>query len=235
MVRREFVQALLSALLAPKSLFSQQSAKPPMPPPAPVPWTLGLNPLTPQPHTQVADGIAENASKYFTSLQMATLTRLCDLLVPPMGNKPGASTADTPSFLDFLIGSSPTPRQKLYTSGLNWLDTESQKKFKRSFAKLDDREADAIVRPWLRTWMSDHPPGEEHASFVNIAHEDIRTATENSKAWSQASSESSSALGGLYWFPIEPDMHDVSAQASRQPARVISAPKASHAVPSYPR
>jgi hypothetical protein len=236
MVRREFIQAVVSLLAAPRLLFSQQPAKASLPPPAPVPWTLGLNPLTPQPHTQVADGTADPDPRFFSAVQMSTLIRLSDLLQPALDNRPGAVAAETPQFLDFLIGASPASRQKVYTGGLTWLDSESQKKYRKPFANLEDAEADALIRPWLRTWMSDHPPSELHANFVSIAHEDIRTATENSKAWEESLSDTTQrSRGALYWFPIEPDLHSVSAAASRIPAHVLAAPKSTHFVPSYPR
>ena len=163
--------------------------------------------------------------------------RLCDVLLPPIGDKPGALQAETPLFLDFLIGGSPAARKQVYTGGLNWLDIESQKRYRKAFAKLDDREADAILKPWLRTWMSDHPPTEPHADFVNIAHEDIRTATMNSKAWSDASSSDArgSNEGGLYWYPIEPDIGGTNSDCMRVPVHVIAAPKATHSIPTYPR
>ena len=160
MLRREFVRAVISVGIAPRLLLSQQAANPAQSPPGPVPWTLGLNPKTSLPHTEVVDGIAKTEQRFFTAVQMATLIRLCDVLMPPIGNKPGALQAETPLFLDFLIGGSPAARKKAYTGGLNWLDSESQSKCGKAFAKLDDRQADAILKPWLRTWMSDHPPTE---------------------------------------------------------------------------
>jgi hypothetical protein len=94
-------------------------------------------------------------------------------------------------------------------------------------------EADAILKPWLRTWMTDHPPTEPHADFINIAHEDIRTATMNSKAWSDASSGGAlvATAESLYWYPIEPDIY----AGSRLPSPVIAAPKAAHVMPTYSR
>jgi Gluconate 2-dehydrogenase subunit 3 len=233
MLRRDFVRAVVSVSLAPR-LLAQQAAPAP-PPPAPVPWTLGLNPKTPLPQTEVVDGIATTEQRFFTTAQMATLVRLSDVLLPPIGDKPGALQADTPLFLDFLIGASPDARKKVYTGGLNWLESESQKKFKKSFAKLSDEESGSILKPWLRTWMNDHPPTEPHADFINIAHEDIRNATVNSKTWSDASSTDAmdSRENGLYWYPIEPDTYGGSA--SRRVPPVIAAPRAAHTIPAYPR
>jgi len=235
MLRRDFVRAVVSASFAPRLLLSQQTADPAPPPPAPVPWTLGLNPKIPLAHTEVVDGIAETEPTFFTRMQMATLVRFCDVLLPPIGSKPGALQAGTPAFLDFLIGNSQPARRKTYTEGLDWLDSESHKRYMKAFATLDDREADTILKPWLRTWMSDHPPTAPHADFVNIAHEDIRMATINSKPWSDAPSADAYASipDSLYWYPIEPDIY--SRSSGRTAARVVTAPKKTQTIPAYQR
>src|SRR5258707_14498275 len=121
---RDFLRAVVSVVFGPRLLLPQQAADPDPPPPAPVPWTLGLNSKTPLPHTEVVDSIAKTEQCFFLPVQMATLVRLCDLLLPPIGDKPGALQAETPLFLDFLIGGSPAARKQVYTGGLNWLDTE---------------------------------------------------------------------------------------------------------------
>ena len=88
----------------------------------------------------------------------------------------------------------------------------------------------------MRTWMTDHPPTELHADFLNIAHADIRSATMSSKAWSDASSENDGNVSGLYWSPIEPDMYAVSFDRVHvRPQPVVAAPRSSHTQPSYPR
>lgn len=209
MRRREFVKAIVSATIVPKLLLGQQEANPAPPLPAPVPWTLGLTPTTPVPTTQIAEAVAEPDLYFFTPKQMATLSRLSDVLLPPLGTKPGAIAAETPAFLDFLIGSSPADRKQMYQGGLAWLDAEAQRQFAVPFAQLKTAQADRILQPWLRTWMSDHPPTEAHADFINIVHADIRTATINSKAWNQAEAVDAQEFRrqGLYWFPIEPDVY----------------------------
>ena len=237
MLRRDFVRTLLTSVLAPRLLRGQQAANPAPPPPAPVPWTLGLNPKTPLPHTVVAEEVAEAAAKFFTPQQMSTLSRLSDVLVPAVKSKPGALEAETPQFMDVLIGNSPEPRKKLYTAGLDWLEAESKKKFKLPFAKLDSEQAGGLINPWLRPWMSDHPPTESHAEFINVAHEEIREATVNSKAWSDVEStvgEESTATA-LYWSPIEPVERAVGPGCLPISAGVLGAPKSGHSLPEYPR
>ncbi|WP_158944731.1 gluconate 2-dehydrogenase subunit 3 family protein [Granulicella sp. S190] len=238
MLRRDFVRAVVSVSVAPRLLLSQQTANPAPapPPPAPVPWTLGLNPKTPIPQTEVADGITETVQRFFTPVQLAALIRLADVLMPPIGDKPGALQAETPFFLDFLIGSSPAARKKVYEGGLNWLESESEKRYGKGFAKLDDRQAGSILKPLLRTWMNDHPPTEPHADFVNIAHDDIRMATINSRAWSDVTSSHAQASSTeLFWYPIDPDIYATNSDGSQAPVHVIAAPKASHVMPEYSR
>ena len=237
MLRRDFVCAVVSVGLVPEWLFAQQTANSAPPPPAPVPWTLGLNPKTPLPITEEADAVAATDANFFTTAQLATFTRLCDLLMPALSSKPGAVQAGAPSFLDFLIGSSPKSRQQIYSEGVSWLDAEAKAKYKQPFAKLNGPQADALVKPWLRTWMSDHPPTERHADFINIAHEDIRTATMNSKAWDDAGAAASQdwVTNGLYWSPIEPDVAGLGATSTHMAPHVMAVPKAAHTMPSYPR
>lgn len=237
MRRRDFVRAVLAMGAAPKLLISQEVPKTVPPPPAPVPWLLGLTEKTPIPHVEAADLVAATAPRFFTEHQMATLSRLSDVLMPPMGEKPGALQAQTPIFLDFLIGSSPDERKQVYSKGLDWLDGESKKKFGLEFAKLNDPQAGELLKPWLRTWFMDHPPTEDHADFVNIAHDDIRTATVNSKAWSLVPEVGAEPRTEeeLYWSPIQPDMQALKAACANTPPHVQAAPKSGSPMPTYPR
>jgi hypothetical protein len=237
MRRRDFVRGVLAVGAAPKLLLGQQAATPAPPPPAPVPWLLGLTSKTPIPHVEAAEQAAAAELRFFSAQQMATLTRLSDVLMPPVGEKPGALQAQTPMFLDFLIGSSPDERKQVYSKGLDWLDSESKTKFHAEFVTLSDAQAGELLKPWLRTWVTDHPPTEAHADFVNIAHDDIRTATVNSQAWSAAPQVGAEPRTEeeLYWAPIEPDIAAQRAACANLPPHVQAAPKSEHPMPSYPR
>ena len=233
MRRRDFVRSLIAAAFASRGLAAQEAAKPQLPIAAPVPWTLGLNPKTPIPQTAVAEGIAEAKLSFFTEPQMGSFKRLCNLLMPSIGGKPGAVEAQTPEFLDMLVGQSQEPRKKIYSGGLDWLEAEAQKKLKLPFAKLDDGQASALLKPWLRTWMSDHPPVEPHADFVNVAHEDIREATFNSEAWADAWSTAAQegTPTGVYWSPIDPDTHTMTSNSKPH----VQAVKGAARMPVYQR
>jgi hypothetical protein len=235
MLRRDFVRTVVSLGLVPHALLSQQQDQTQLPLPAPIPWPAGFSPETPVPITELADEVAQLEPTFFTSHQMATLSRLCDILLPPIGNRPGALQAQTPLFLDFLIGASPSPRQKMYTGGLEWLNEQALVKFKVSFASLDNSQADAILKPWLRTWMSDHPPVELHADFINIAHSDIRSATINSKQWSDVPpiGAQERTAAGLYWEPIQTPNDAPPKRSGLAQVKVIG--KAAQPMPEYSR
>ncbi len=156
----------------------------------------------------IPDAIATTEGHFFDVRQMATLRKLGDILLPPLNGYPGSTQACAPEFIDFLVGVSPAERQHMYRSGLDRLNAEAEKRFAVPFADVNAEQADALLRPWLRVWMRDHPPTEPFAQFINLAHEDIRTATMNSQTWSiAATSAGERAPGiGLYWSPIDPDI-----------------------------
>ena len=187
----------------------------------PVPWMRGLTEVKPLLITPlVADAVAETDAHFFHDRQMATLRRLCEVLMPPLKGYPGAVDAGAPEFLDFLIGASPADRQQMYQTGFDRLDAEAKQKFGTPFAAVNAAQADQLIRPWLKTWMNDHPPTEPYARFMNLVHRDIRTATTNSQQWSEAAQTAgqTSPDVGLYWYPVDPDIHRASAVQSSRPA-----------------
>ena len=234
MQRRDFLRAVVPLSLTAKLLLAQQSPPAP-PPPAPVPWTLGLNPATPLPETVVADEIGLTELRFFSPAQMSTLRHLAAILLPPLGGKPGALEAAAPEFLDFLIGVSSANRKQVYQSGLDWLESEAQARHKQAFSTLTEPDAGSLIQPWLRTWMTDHPPSEPHADFINIVHADIRTATINSRLWNDAPTRGAQDKTPveLFWQPIEPDIS--WDRATRPSPTTIAAPKSEHSLPAYPR
>ncbi len=152
--------------------------------------------------------VAQPEPRFFTPAQFSALQRLSALLMPPLNENPGAVECAAPEFLDFLIGASLPDRQKLYRDGLDTLNANARKKFKKSFADLDDADADAVVRPLLAPlpWAYDFPK-DPAVHFLAEARRDIRTATQNSREWATAGAASGRRRfggGGTYLNPIDP-------------------------------
>jgi len=220
MKRRNFVQNLLLAPVAPAvaaaagqapSTQSTPHQKPATEPKTPVrerPW--GPHDVPKLDLTGV-DLTGQPAPHYFTPAQFATLQKLGSLLVPPLKNNPGALEAQAPEFLDFLISASPDDRQNLYQFGLDSLDSQSRDQFQKPFCDLDAQQADRILRPLLvvRPWAEDFP-SDPLQKFIAQVHEDLRAATMNSREWAAASEKSGRRFtrgfrgSGYYWFPIDP-------------------------------
>ncbi|HEX4770033.1 MAG TPA: gluconate 2-dehydrogenase subunit 3 family protein [Bryobacteraceae bacterium] len=218
MKRRDFVQNLLITPVAP-AIASAQTAPPAEPArQQPLPQANPQMRQTPQqPHeipklpTTDADLTAQTAPQYFTALEFATLRKLGEILMPPIKNNPGAIEAGAPEFLDFLISVSPEERQKLYRFGLDSLEQQSKHKFEKSFSELNAEQADSILRPLLasRFWPRD-PFKDPMHNFIAEVHEDLRTATMNSREWAAASERGGHRFSrgfrgtGYYWYPIDP-------------------------------
>jgi hypothetical protein len=152
--------------------------------------------------------VAEGGRRFFTVPQFATLKKLGAIFVPPLKGNIGAADTDAPEFLDYLIGVSPAEHQTLYRSGLDGLNTQARRQFNKAFADLDNKQADAILKPLLTPvpWVYDLPK-DPMKRFVYQVHQDLRTATRNSPAAAAASASSGrrgGAGGGLYWNPIDP-------------------------------
>lgn len=160
----------------------------------------------------VPDAVAQTEAHFFHERQAATLRRLCEVLMPPLNGYPGAVQAGVPEFLDFLTSVSPTDRQQMYRAGLDRLDKEANQRFGVTFAQASSEQADKLLRPLMGVWgigdhpPADHPPSEPFMRFINIAHQDIRTATINSQIWSEAAVASGERAPGVdsYWPPIDP-------------------------------
>ena len=220
MKRRNFVQNLLLAPVAPAVAAAATQAPSPQTTPHQKPATEPKTPVrerrwgphdVPKLDLTGVDLTGQPAPHYLTAAQFATLRKLGALLVPPLKNNPGALDAQAPEFLDFLISASPDDRQNLYRFGLDSLDNQSRDQFQKPFCDLDAQQADRILRPLLvvRPWSEDFP-SDPLKKFIAQVHDDLRTATMNSREWAAASEKSGRHFtrgfrgSGYYWFPIDP-------------------------------
>ncbi len=152
----------------------------------------------------VADAAAETMPRFFNAQQFAALKRLSGILMPPINDMPGALDVGAPEFLDFLIGASPAAGQQIYKAGLDALNAQAMKQFKKLFADVEDAQAESLLAPLRQPWTY-NPPADPLARFLREAKQDVRTATMNSREYISAASTGGRRGGGMgqYWYPID--------------------------------
>jgi hypothetical protein len=202
MKRRRFMQALAAAPVVPA--LAQQVR--PAPPSGGRGGRGGLGAEQGVKEFEVTppDAVANTAARFFTPAQFSALRKLSETLLPAMGGNPGAIECEAPEFLDFLIGVSPADRQQLYRGGLDALNAKAKAKFAKSFAELDAKQVDAVIRPLLAAtpWAWDLPK-DPAMRFIASVRTDVATATRNSPAWAEKAGTRGGA-GQLKWLPIDP-------------------------------
>ncbi|MBS1812919.1 MAG: gluconate 2-dehydrogenase subunit 3 family protein [Acidobacteria bacterium] len=149
------------------------------------------------------DAVGDTTPRFFSAVQLATLRKLSDILMPAMNGMPGALEAGAPEFLDFLIGASAADRKQLYKNGLDTLQTQAQKKFGKAFADLNETQAGELLAPLRKPWTY-NPPPDPFERFLREVKADVRTATINSREYSTAGAAGRRGGGmGQYWYPID--------------------------------
>jgi hypothetical protein len=199
MKRRGFVKVLAAAPAVPAVLAQQTT------PPAPAPQTPPPAAEAPKLELAIPDDVAEMQPKFFTAPQYSALRKLAEILMPRIGDTPGAIEAGAPEFLDFLISQSPKERQQLYRQGLEALNSEATKRFNMPVAETTSEQQAALLQPLRRQWTYD-PPTDPLARFLWAAKQDVRTATVNSREYTLASASGGGRRGtgvGLYWYPLD--------------------------------
>jgi len=196
MKRRRFIQSLAAVpVVAVPEVIAQQPAASQSARPTEEAAKLQLTPL---------DGAGEPTPRFFSELELKTLRRLSEIIMPPLNEMPGALEARAPEFLDFLIGASSTERKRLYTTGLNALNSQAGKRFGKPFADTTDAQAGELLAPLKQAWTYE-PPADPLAQFLREAKQDVRNATLNSREYTTANATDGRRGGGLgqYWYPLD--------------------------------
>ena len=195
MKRRRFIQTIAATPALAMPIATPALAQPQGQRPAPEAPKLEMS---------AADAAGETTTRFFTAPQLAALRKLSDILMPPLNNMPGALDANAAEFLDFLIGQSSAERKQIYRTGLDLLNAQALKQFKKPFAEVDAAQANTLLAPLKQPWTYE-PPTDPFARFLREAKQDVRTATQNSREYSTAGSAGGRRGGGVgqYWYPLD--------------------------------
>jgi gluconate 2-dehydrogenase gamma chain len=101
---------------------------------------------------QPAQGLGTPASSqpkrtFFTAAEWKTVGVLADDIIPRDSRSGSATDAGVPAFIDFHLSVSETDEATRYAvrGGLAWLNTESRKRFKKSYSSLTPAQRHAIL------------------------------------------------------------------------------------------
>jgi gluconate 2-dehydrogenase gamma chain len=72
------------------------------------------------------------AVKFFTDHEMATITILCDIIIPKDEKSGSASDAKVPEFIEFIVNDMPDNQTPL-RGGLRWLDLQCLNRYNNTF------------------------------------------------------------------------------------------------------
>jgi hypothetical protein len=117
------------------------------------PWSAGAAPLAAKPYgtDPLLTEVYEPGAFWPLTLdapQRRTLAAVCDLMIPADDKSPGASQVGVPDFVDEWI-SAPYPAQQanriVVLDGLQWIESESQRRFARGFHDLSAAQQSQIA------------------------------------------------------------------------------------------
>ena len=83
--------------------------------------------------------------KFFHPAEYALLSRITDLIIPKT-DTPGAVEAGVPDYIDGVVQANTGQRAKL-RKGLEWMDHESRRRFKKKFLQLSEAQQIDILAP----------------------------------------------------------------------------------------
>lgn len=86
--------------------------------------------------------------RFFTADELKLVSRVADLIIPAT-DTPGASEAGVPSYIDFVVNSN-AEHQRIFRSGLTWMNEESQRVHGQQFTELRETEQIALLTPVCR-------------------------------------------------------------------------------------
>lgn len=87
---------------------------------------------------------ALQAQKLLTPHELATITLLCDIILPADSRSPSASQVGVPAFIEFMLKDQPD-LQTPVRGGLKWLDHECDKRFGKKFAACTPAQRIQVV------------------------------------------------------------------------------------------
>jgi len=82
------------------------------------------------------------SEQFFTPIEMETITRMADIILPPH-DKGSVAQADVPEFIEFIVKDIPEFQLPI-RGGLMWLDSECSERFNKLFGACSEAEQKVV-------------------------------------------------------------------------------------------
>lgn len=106
------------------------------------------------------------AETFFTPHEMATITVICDIILPADATSGSASQAGVPAFIEFIAKDMPQHQTPL-RGGLMWIDNQAMKRFGKKFVACTATERIQIVDDIAYPEQA-KPAMKQGVSFFNL-------------------------------------------------------------------
>jgi hypothetical protein len=85
-------------------------------------------------------------SRFFTADELATITIICDLVIPTDERSPGAKEARVPEFIDLMVSESPEETKTAWREGLKAIDEKCQRDCSTKFRSATPEQQIALLK-----------------------------------------------------------------------------------------
>ena len=106
------------------------------------------------------------AEKFFNDHEMATITVLCDIIIPKDARSGSASDAKVPGFIEFIVNDMPH-HQTPIRGGLRWLDLQCLNRYNKTFVDASNGQQIEMVTA-IAYPKKAKPEMQQGVSFFNL-------------------------------------------------------------------